>query len=101
MRVENNWKSSFLEQEKIRENFCANGTTEPDFSAFGLFQEQNMYISVPKSKVVRGNLKIFMSRENRKGSLASNLFNPFSISYLFKLAYSDYISLGTKPASYH
>lgn len=55
-----------------------------------------MYISVTKSKVIRGNLKIFMSRENRKGSLAGNLFNVFSSSYLFELAYLDYISLDTK-----
>lgn len=57
-----------------------------------------MYIFVTKSKVIRGNLKIFMIRENRKGSLAGNFFNVFSGSYLFALAYLYYISLDTKPS---
>lgn len=58
--------------------------TELDFS-FDLFQEENMYISVTKSKVVRGNVKIFMSRENRKGSLAE--------TFLMSLAVVIYLSL--------
>lgn len=57
-----------------------------------------MYISVTKSKVIKGNLKIFIIRENRKGSLAGNFFNVFSGNYLVELAYSDYISLDTNPS---
>lgn len=57
--------------------------------AFDLFQEVNTCISVTNTKAIRGNLKIVMSRENRKGNLEVNLFNVFTSSYLFELAYSD------------
>lgn len=55
--------------------------TELDFS-FDLFQEENMYISVTKSKVVKGNVKIFMSRENRKGNLAETFLMSLAITFL-------------------
>lgn len=82
----------FLGREIDGENFKTNCTTKMDFSAFDLSWEDNMHISVSEYEVIRGNFKFIMSRWKKK-SLASNLYDVCSSSYLFELVYLDYISL--------
>lgn len=69
--------------------------------AFDLFWEVNTYISVTKSKAIMGNLKIVMSRENRKRSLEGNLLMSSAVViYLSLCIQIKFISIQT-PIAYH
>lgn len=56
------------------------------FLLFLLFKGENTYMSLSN----KGNHNIILSRENGKGRLPGDIFNVFSDSCIFQLAYSVY-----------